>query len=230
MNSIKYLPLTVLLCVTNAGASMDNFYLKPYAGIDAGYQRHTFETGFGNNLFKKQQPAANLYVGTKFNDYFGFEFGIDRSTNKKTDVSLSNPSDPVLGANLNGVMPILLESKSKFSGYHVNLVGNYPVNKQENCSIIGGIGLKRASVRLERNITSIAGGPFVSNVSLSQTKTIIRLSGGVQYFFNEHFGARAYATWEESSKLKPTGVTTQGSNVEARLNNSFGYYVGIIVK
>lgn len=228
--------LVFLVCVNVAntayGAMHDDF-LKPYAGVDLGYKTQKLEKDYGGNIFKKNYPIGNVYVGTKLNEHFGVELGMERSTNKRSDVSLMN-GDIGLGIPvIDGTEPVVIKSKSHYSGWHLGLAANYPVMHNKKLSVIGNAGVKRASVKLERDIVAATGiippdAPITAK--LSQTKTLMRLAGGMQYFFNEHIGARVLATWENSSKLNPTGLTSRGTLAEAKLKNSIGYYLGIVVK
>lgn len=231
MSACSVLVLSISLsAVSMPLCAMPNSFFSPFAGIDLGYKTHKFKENLGSNVFQKDHPEGSFYVGAKLGENLGVEIGTETSVVKTSDVSLRS-GDVMLGVLIQpAIDPIVLSSKSKFSGWHIGLVGNYPIKPR--ISVIGSIGIKRASVKLESDILSVNNVPAnpVVTLSLKQTKTIGRLSGGVEYSISEHVSARALATWENYAKFNLTGNTSTGGYREAKLRNAVGYYVGLVVR
>src|SRR5690348_3147210 len=70
--------------------------LIPYVGLDAQYRSMEFKKDRGNNIAAKSYPQGNIFVGLRFCDYWGVEFGYQGTNNKKRDVTLQ-PTDRFLG-------------------------------------------------------------------------------------------------------------------------------------
>jgi hypothetical protein len=66
-------------------------------------------------------------------------------------------------------------------------------------------------------------------------KIIAKLAAGMEYFISESFGIRLLGSWENTSKLTPnaqysyTGSSIGPRTITAKLHDSFGYSVGVIL-
>jgi hypothetical protein len=92
--------------------------ISPYVGADA--QLQLVKPKIQTEVVKQSQflPAANIYGGVKFNQYFSGEVG----------TLLQKPKR-------------LAGNAFKTSGFHVTAIGTYPLDT--NLNLIGGAGLSR---------------------------------------------------------------------------------------
>lgn len=229
--------------ICSAEMSAFNFHLTPYGGIDVGIQNLKFESGYGDNLFKKHLPKGNIFVGVKFNDYFGVEGGYESTLERKKELNIYG-NHSYLGTNQVNLSTDYnnYSIKTKVSGWHAGITGEYPLflrGTQKNpLSLLGYIGIKNTKLKLQStlNYTQFVD-PMLGRVIENQThalnqnnkKTILRLAAGLQYFFHENFGIRILGEWEQISKIKPTN---QGNPnfYQAKLKNSINYSIGFVLK
>lgn len=213
-------------------AHAEHFFLKPYGGVDVGMQHFGFKKGYGDNLFKKQLPKVNIFAGIKFNEYFGVEAGYESTIVGKRESTLV-AGDSNLGVTFRG-QTIVYSSRTKISGGHLGLTGEYKLDKLglSNLSAIGYVGLKHTNVKLARNRLKVNGSPNTSFeiVGNDSKKMLIKVSGGLQYFINNHIAVRALVGWENTSKIKPHSYTASGLFSNVQLKNSLHYSLGIILK
>jgi hypothetical protein len=60
----------------NIYAKIDKFYLPEfYIGADAQVRNMRFEPNYGGNIYKREYPQSNVYIGVKGNEYIGIEAG-----------------------------------------------------------------------------------------------------------------------------------------------------------
>jgi len=212
--------------VSYAGTS--EFKLTPYGGVDFGMQNVGFKAGYGDNVFKKHLPKGNLFAGVKFNDYVGLEGGYETTLQGKRDVRLNHPYS-YLGFNSIAGEWLKIHSKTKMSGFHLGVTGDYPFFSN-SLSLIGYVGIKKTRLKLISNIYQDANVPSqsaIDELNQNNTKTLFRLSAGLQYFLNEHFGVRVLGSWENTSRFQPTDKDVM---FRAKLKNSVNYSVGFVFK
>lgn len=215
-------------------AKMNNFKLTPYGGVDVGMQHFGFKSGYGDNLFKKRLPKGNIFVGLKFNDYFGIEGGYETTVNARRRATLS-PGEINLGIQVPAGYTFNHTTRIKSAGLHIGITGEYAFTKfNNNLSIFGYAGIKRTKIQLTRNINSINGGTASGmnylNHNHENSKNIARISGGLQYSLCNHVKLRALVGWENTSKLKAYSFNSNNDRIEAKLKNSVSYTLGILLK
>lgn len=201
--------LGMLSFVNNAQAYWkaycEEFYLPIfYIGADAQLRRLPFAKDFGGNVFKKNYPQANFYLGLKGNEFIGIEAGYEFSRSRSRKASL--PANSILfGIPLNANAQ--LNNITRLKGLHASVVGYFPFPECENLRFIAGLGILNMKIKLEsvlmqlgrfHNVPAYGGRPL----RLSESKYIMRLMGGVQYMFTEYFGIRANIRWENTRKFK----------------------------
>lgn len=217
--------------------SLSLLTINPYGGVDIGMQHFGFKSGYGDNLFAKNLPKGNLFVGINFNNYFGLEGGYESTIEKKRNATLYGGNSTMLGNFIPGgpneTDYLNLNSKAKISGWHLGITGRFPIDTK-NLFIIGHVGIKRTNIKLVSRVISYKdyGQPEELGTPQDQVvlgdnskKNILKLSGGIEYFFNKHIGLRAMLGWENTAKLKPVS-----DNKTALLKNSFLYSIGITLK
>lgn len=229
--------------VASYAVASSEFKLTPYGGIDIGQQNTKFKPLFGDNLFKKHLPKGNFFVGVKFNDYFGIEGGYETTLQRKRDVVLNGVHrNDYLGAGRYSLLMLLprdiarISSKSKISGWHMGITGEYPIyffsQQKRPLSIIGYAGIKHTTIKLTSNLYYHKDDPTMQTIyELNQKnkKNLVRLSTGLQYFIHQNIGLRVIGSWENTSTLSPKN-NGDPELLEARLKNSLGCSIGIVFK
>ena len=105
---IKIIKLFIVLFLSSLMLFSPNFCTANnfYYGLDLGVQHIGFKPGYGDNLFPTDLPMSNLFVGFKFNDYFGIEGGY-QSTVEQERITTLFAGNKVLGkvipSNINNV-------------------------------------------------------------------------------------------------------------------------------
>jgi len=138
--------LISLLIFTNSYA------LGPYIGADIGIKTMKFEPGYGDNLFTESLPFGNLFVGFKFNNYFGIEGGYESTTTEKRENNLYYGAK-VLGITLDNpnFYQVKYSSSSKISGWHTGVIFDYALDYEKTLFFSSYIGIKNTKINLIRN-------------------------------------------------------------------------------
>lgn len=232
---------TALFAANSSYAEIDmpEFKLTPYGGIDVGMQHIGFKAGYGDNLFEKHLPKGNIFVGLKFNDYFGVEGGYESTIQKTKNVTLG-ANDTYLGMttgiggpfNMNPGENLKASTKIKISGWHFGITTEYPIyvnNVQNSLSLTSYLGLKKTRINLS-STTLIVAGVVDNGIDLlnhDNKKTLFKLSAGLQYFINNNFGLKISGSWENTSKFQPYNTK---NTLRASLKNSISYSLGFLFK
>lgn len=246
---------TTSMVANHTLASGCDFCLEPYVGVDAQMRKMHFQKHFGGNLLRHKYPQANFFGGVKFNEYLGIEGGYEVSKKQHT-TKIPNQTDIIFGVRLRPVDPLvtnvqdLERASSKIYGWNLNLVGLLPIPCIEDCTqLLGSVGLAHLKLRVNSAFTSIGSvdlTPFglgdlnnlltnsqAFSTRFRKTKTVLRLSGGLQHKIIDCLGIRALVSWEKTSKLH-----TQGKNFPVdptdilgvvKPKNSLQYSLGIFI-
>lgn len=236
-------PVIALAAGVASATSFAGFELDPapYAGADAQLRQMKFPAGGPDLLFAKQAFQGNVFVGVQLNKYFGIEGGYEQTEFKKNDNFASAANGDVLFNNLHTGDTQRTSNKHRLKGFNINLLGYFPI--VEDCTTLyAGVGLARLKAELIYKIIAI-GGPPETNLteqevnqqlrSYSASKTIPRLTAGIQQMFTHNLGLRANVTWEKTSKFKklqPKCNVPEGLDDFVSLKNSTIYGVGVFWK
>lgn len=241
----KFKKLVMLLALSGAGstaAAVDfpAFDCRPYVGLDAQYRNIQYPRQRGGNLFAKQLPQVNGYVGLQFNECLGAELGYESS------FYVHRSPVHTAGDSANGA-DVLIDSEfarfdtfTQFQGVHGSLVGKYPLFCSD-VQLIGTVGLTYLQARLEAK-------PFDSDLgriedpdefkrSFKQSKLVARLGAGLQYMISDCAGIRGLIIWENTNQFSrirpkeffPFNNPTVEQNIFARLRNSYIFSLGIFM-
>ena len=194
-------------------------------------------------------PKGNFYLGLKFNEYFGIEGGYETTLqSSKKNVVIYTPGKylgvPLTSNDIAGVpLDYVYTPKNniKNSGWHIGISGNYPIRfktLKNPIYLLGYLGIKHNKIQLYSNLEKIKATGLPAVIPLDEinkfksVKNILRLSAGLQYFFNENFGIKILGTYEQLSKINPSVKSNVGGVAlyQAKLKNSLGYSIGIVVK
>jgi opacity protein-like surface antigen len=177
------------------------FALTTYVGADVQMRRMDFKGGFGDNLLQHHSPQGNIYAGLKLNEMAGIEAGYEATTTRTRTVTLTT-GDVVNGATLSAPMsPAVFKSKAKIKGPHIEAVGYYSFQEVSPLQLIGTAGVSVFKATAERRTISTAGFPGRTTRKLVQHKTVLRLTGGLQYALDENWFARLTVGWVNTSKM-----------------------------
>lgn len=206
----------------------------PYIGADVGIKTLQFEEGYGDNLFAASLPFGNIFVGFKFNEYFGIEGGYESTTTEKRENSLYY-GDKALGITLNSQSPRFYQVKysttNKMFGWHAGVIFDYSLNHENSVLLCSYIGIKNTKIDLIRNRLELQFQTSLNTDSLNKhnKKNIFLLSFGLKYLLNKHFTIKWSITFENTSNINPYGFNANNQRIEARLKNTFSNQIGIII-
>ncbi len=213
-------------------AIAENIQVTPYAGFDIQWRQMGFKAGYGDNQVKRHYPQANFYVGSTFNEYIGFELGYEKSVKKSRTVLITRGDKDFGHLFSDPAFTYTTKVDTTIQGFHANAVGSYPLSKEYRLHCIASVGLAQLKLKVMRNVPTSAGGPNPDAASVRRefvkTKYVPRLSAGLQYVINEHFGIRAMLTWEKTSKFKNLKPVNNGTSpLRASVKDSTNLGLGI---
>lgn len=202
---------------------------NPYVGAEAQYRHMPFEMNYGGNIFKKKYPQANFFVGNRFNEYFGLEFGYNTSKKKTRDVTLL-PGQFIAGGDPIPVIdgPNDIHSTSRISGISLSALGSLPVSIIDGLEALGSIGFTRLRVKFIYTEfgNNLVPAPANDNVrTFSGHQALIKLGAGMQYAILENLSVRAMVNWENTKRfqnLKAKESTTPAIKLRNSVVYSFG--------
>lgn len=217
-----------LFFATSVKAGMGDFCLPSvYIGVDAQIRNMKLKRNYGGNLFHSDYPQANVFLGIKANDFIGVEAGYEVTHIKKHTTVLPT------GAPLFGIpftSDLTIDVKPRIRTFYTSLIGFFPVFDCDNLKLIASIGVANIRLKLNNQLLAINNVPFRRNLTLAQSKNILRLMGGIQYVFADFLGIRATVRWEKTaqlSKLEPLG--TPSPNI-AKAQDSYVYGIGLFLQ
>lgn len=194
-------------------------------GVSLGNTVYHYQEVFGDNLFKKNHPTASVYYQHNFMPNAYAELGIESTFRKirkeRYPVGVMLSGDISLAATQN-------ESKSKVNGIYLTLMGTHDI--YDSLSLEGGVGVKYAKSTLQRT-ADVVGGGIRRFLKTKSTKPILKMSTGLKYKISNKFSLRSLISWENSSRLKPSGTPSNavaGTTWQHKLKNSLGYSLGFI--
>lgn len=215
----------------------NNYYLQPYAGVDAQWRITQPVTGYGSNLFKRHYLQGNIFLGFKICDYLGFELGYE-ITPTRTKTTALGPGDPALG--IPSEPPEYHINKSRMHGWNIGIMGYYPV-----CNFFGNalfrnpfellayVGQQRMTCYFQ-DVTAISQGTPDDirdhTLTFNETKSILRVGLGAQYTYCTS-GIRFMVGYETTNQFKNLLSKEKGINDNRRLSlrNSMFFSLGVFV-
>lgn len=245
-------PVIALAASSSANSSEwgDWSSVKPYVGVDAEWRHMNFKRGYGDNVFKRNTPQGNAYVGVRLSDYFAIEAGY-QAAKKKTRGSSLDYQSYFLGLppwSFNYLQQpgdlVTFESTTKIQGPHINIVGFFPVWDEHRLELIGSIGCALLKAKLTTNLLNTSGPsiaavanpvePMASIDAYSKRKNVLKLGAGMQKMLTDNWGIRAMLKWENTQRIKVNGtvnteIVPDGTlirPVSIRYKNSMAYSLG----
>lgn len=191
---------SLLMASTTFAGVWDEWTFKPILGGDINTRSQDFEAGFGKDHFRRRYPDTNLYAGLIMNKYLGLEGGYEHmyllyKNRFYTEGTLVLGTDRLFDAGDQN-----FNSYAYMSGWHLNLVGLWPVCP--NIAITASIGA--AWLRMRFETVYVADGDPASRPTQweSDNRAVTRVTLGVRQMITQHFGMRVQGAWENTSKLE----------------------------
>ena len=234
---VNGLILSTILYINNLSANTiisSKFQLNPYIGIGSGKQYLKFNNGYGDNLFQNELSTATVFVGIKFNDYFGIEAGY-KTTNEGTKTVTIYQGEKYLGVHdfgLNFGENSKYFTESKLRGWNLGLIGEYPFNfgaARNYFSILGYVGIQNTNITLVSRMLTF-GSLLTNNVDAlnnDNKKTLLKLSSGLQYFTFDNVSFRAMGSFENTCRLR---AQNHRHTFKAALKNSINYSLDLVFR
>lgn len=208
---------------------------KPFAGADVGYRTLGFHAGHGDHIFKKNLPQTGLQIGMRFWDYFGFQFGYERTRREGRSTQLG-PGEIVLARHLNA--PEHHSTESGIQGGYFDLLGFIPIYPiARDFELLLGIGVVRTKLLYKDTIVAINDSLTLDppTRTFNEKQSHARVFAGFQKLFKVNnpklvrsAGIRALASWENTAQHKnEKPLEVADSFLTAK--NSYVFSVGIVL-
>jgi len=167
----------------------------PYVGLDAK-QIWRSNKGDWTNVFGRSSTGFNAFIGGKVHEMVALEAGYDWAGRKKKNFSFAAGS-PFFGVT----------NSAAFTGStKVGIKGPYAdvqlVMPIENVELVASLGVAFRKPTLSVSVNG-AGNLYtaISQLTADKTKALVRLGLGLQGMVHENVGLRAFARWENTSRL-----------------------------
>ena len=209
MKKITFLFVS-LIAFCSAAIANDYQY---YVGMDLGVAQHSTKESYreelgdeeggrlnglwGSNVGfhpSKKAPSAGLFVGARFNEYFGAEFGFQYDKTIKTDWNGTRTDAFAVVHTDQG--HYTMNSKNLY----LDALGYYPVANKFELIGLAGIGRLHSKTHFV-NAGTTGGGAMNFDKSWSSSKFGLRLGGGVQYKLTDHLNARAMIVAQQGNSI-----------------------------
>ncbi len=226
---IKFSKLIFGIALASLSFSAAAFEAPAYFGADAQLGNIHFEKNYGGNILKKESPGINPFIGVKINEWTALEAGYQylRST-KSTTLSAG---DYTLGIEVVRLLaPLTFKSSMILKGPHANLLLLSPLAAKCPLQLFAGVGLFHAKTSIRRETLQVAGIHTHVKRRLEASRTLFRLTAGLNYFFTEDFSIRSYVTFINTKKLHALAIDGYCPCLflpQARARNSVCYSVGL---
>lgn len=228
--------------------STRSFFINPYVGVDGGWRNLDWHESFGEDVFRKDYPELDAYLGVQFHRFFAFEFGHEEAFKRKSDRRVNNDNfgaslgQQFLGFNFadNGlVQNFYTFSEARLSGYHFNLVTFIPLSKcTQVMGLLGGVKQKlhlgtRIFAQQQDNVVEFSE---ILPIRWSQSKSVLRFGIGVRHFVSPRVGFRLFYLHENTSHYHlttPVDVVlftpiNSTDNVTAKARSSHRVGLGVV--
>lgn len=225
----------LVLLLLLPGLAFANVCNDIYGGARVSGRNMGFKTGFGDNIFAKNNSLVEFSVfgGTQFTENFGAELSLF-TTNKDKRTATVNTGNTFLGAQMIAPGPDKYEARTHLYGTTLQATARYPV--MERVSVFASAGVGLAKMKLEANMTEADGVAATeedkadNNFKLSVNKIYPVAKTGLEFCFNEYLSARADIGWEGTSAFKKSFRTAGSGNetLQVKAKNSFVYGLSIV--
>lgn len=207
--------------------------IYPYLGLDYQLRDTPFEPGRGANVFESDFQQGQIYLGTRFLDYFGFEITYSK-TNIKNKFTQIGQNNLALGAFIQptGATETFL-SQAEYRQYAANVLAFYPIFAHL-CRLewVVSLGLAQMKPKHKAELTHLNNSALTipQTFTFNKTRTIPRVMSGIQYRLTHNLGVRASVTYEDTSRFRVyTANENYGTTRYIALKNSLVYGLGLFL-
>lgn len=177
-NKFTLILVAVLIILAGRVTAGDYDQIQFYGGGEISFLNRTqynngqtttlnaFKTSNGDSklAIQKNEPGVNVFLGSRFSEYFGGEVGFGLIQKASANVQ-------------NGQV-----ASNKISNLYADFLGY--LNIAEDIDLMGSVGV--GSLK-----SHASAGPTVQNLnSITGTRVSYRFGGGVQYYFYEDWASR----------------------------------------
>ena len=225
---------SVALATSSAANAENQWGLTPYVGADVQSRHMNWSKGLGDNLFAHDAMQGNVYVGVKFNEYFGIEGGYE-STSKKDRNVILNAGDIVTGNIINARMTSAnVIATSHLHGTHINFVSSFYISETNRLKFLGSLGVISLRAKLTKKLINYMdlGVPvdYSSRPSIlyNKRKHVLRIVAGLEHMLTDAWGVRGSITWENTNRLKIPSLNGATPSL-AQPKNAIAYGLGAFI-
>lgn len=208
------------------------FCFDPYVGFNGGMRYMHWPRDFGGNVFKRDYPEADVYLGSKITPYLGFQFGY-----KVTATRLKFPafSDDIVLGQTTSTPPEKHAVRAQFKGWHAEVLGFMPI--YPDCvSLYGSVGFTHFNLfQRDKVIENGFGGgtAFLSGVGVrtfQKSKVILTLGLGTEFKLDERTYFRVFLGWDNTSRFNQIPAKESTTATVLQLKNSYFYGLGVTIR
>jgi len=230
MKKIAWIAALALLTLTTRTYSLpislsylDNIKsIKSYVGADAQVRRMNFKGGYGDNSLHHTSRQGNIYAGLLLDERNALEAGFEATTTRTRTATISD-EEMITGTVIpQTLLPAIFTSKAKVKGPYIQLIHHYSIREGYPIKLIGGVGISVFKATSERQTITVAGMSVGGKTrKLSTHKSVVRLTGGLQYDLSKKSFARLTVGWVNTSRMVIQAKDDiGGKRPEVKLKNS----------
>lgn len=202
--------------------------LNPYLGVDASVRYFNHDHTFGNNVFYRNYPEADIYLGLRFNEFFAIEGGYKATITQTKTTSVG--SGQVVNVSVVDP-PEIHRGVSNFKAWFGQLVGFYPVCDSYCVYLFGSVGLSHMTLFAQDKVVQDRLTAFFNDVnvrSFRTNKVIPNLGTGLQFQIDGRSSIRLGVKWENTSQFSNV-VADENVNARLSLKDSVIFSLGFII-
>ncbi len=207
---------------------------RPYFGVGVKMNHQQWEKGFGHNVFRKDLPQGEFFVGAQVHENLGFDIGYQATPTKRKFVTLG-ANESFLGLNTSVISdpPVSYLSFVQTKGVYAAINGMLPLTSEKNLSLLGQIGITHLNV-IHITHTIADTNPPPSNILTTKLifnakKLIPKLAIGLQYQpSQQNFGIRGTVNWDNTKRFGKMYVKNLNrTSASVKMKNTFNYGLSI---
>jgi len=201
--------LLVIGSIAAAGTASADWFegFAPYLGVDAKWQNTQGKSDW-KKVIPKNYWGGTVYVGSRFDNCWGLEFGFTETQRKSKTHSFAAGENFFGNGDTGGAVTRV---RNRFHNWHLDVNGYWPV---DDCwELIGSIGFGWMKPKVSVAVNNLGNGATgffpLDGAALATThgkaRGVFRVGAGAQYMATDCLGLRAIARWENTSTLRVDG-------------------------
>ena len=229
--AICLLTLSFFSSLATATQALYNFD-KPYVGIEAIQNFQSFKTGFGNKLFAKHPQSYNAFVGFKFSEYFGAEFGYEVQVRKNMDAVLFAGDQLPGQAPLTGTEFSCLQSYYKsthpYLGVFTEYASNFTIGAGK-AKLQALIGVSASKIEANNTLTASDAGLIIPHLvnTYAKRKSVLMIKLTAVGDISHNLGLRISLNYRNMKKFNVNSEQHRATPYIIKLKDAFGIGLGL---